>query len=177
MRRLCFLAVLFVVCGCVAGERCRAQNILEACLRMQQLQFKSCEYDDWKCKCHAQKKILTCYDNCPDSENRTLQEMQVQVYCAPMNGKEFNSDLIDRMTRPARIVADDQMPARSSDKDAAPQPAPSAPPPPKPTSNDESNKAERDKSNSNFSIIDDNAAVIGRVGNYCFAALLAAFLL
>ncbi|KAJ2549425.1 hypothetical protein EV175_004454, partial [Coemansia sp. RSA 1933] len=96
---------------------------------MQNLQFKKCEYDEWQCKCHAQKKILTCYDNCPDSENRTLQEMQVQIYCAAVNGKEYNSELIDRMTRPAKIVADEEQPthapeAKKNAQQKKQQPAP-----------------------------------------------------
>ncbi|KAJ2292438.1 hypothetical protein IWW55_005834, partial [Coemansia sp. RSA 2706] len=139
----------------VYAGHCRAQNILDACLRMQHLQFKSCEYDDWECKCHSQKKVLTCYDNCPDSENRTLQEMQVQVYCAPLNGKEFNNDMIDRMTRPAKIVADDQPPAHEPAKNAAPQPAPAPPPAPKPSDDD---KNVRERSDKNFSLVNDNAA-------------------
>ncbi|KAJ2370722.1 hypothetical protein H4S01_000101 [Coemansia sp. RSA 2610] len=155
MRRTWFLALLCLAGRAVYAGHCRAQNILDACLRMQHLQFKSCEYDDWECKCHSQKKVLTCYDNCPDSENRTLQEMQVQVYCAPLNGKEFNNDMIDRMTRPAKIVADDQPPAHEPAKNAAPQPAPAPPPAPKPSDDD---KNVRERSDKNFSLVNDNAA-------------------
>ncbi|KAJ2734573.1 hypothetical protein IW152_002230 [Coemansia sp. BCRC 34962] len=111
----------------VAASSCRAQNILDACLSMQNKQFKMCNYDNWECKCLSQKKILTCYDNCPDAENRTLQEMQVQIYCAALGGREFNSEMMDRMTRPARILADDQPPPTQEAKPQAPPPlAPAA---------------------------------------------------
>ncbi|KAJ1666315.1 hypothetical protein IW140_005203 [Coemansia sp. RSA 1813] len=104
---------------------------------MQNVQFKQCEYDNWQCKCHGQKKILTCYDNCPDSENRTLQEMQVQIYCAAVNGKEYNSELIDRMTRPAKIVADEEQQAPPTHAPGANKDSPKKPaPPPTQTSND-----------------------------------------
>ncbi|KAJ2711958.1 hypothetical protein H4R19_003000 [Coemansia spiralis] len=71
---------------------------------MQQLQFKSCDYDAWQCKCHGQKKILTCYDNCPSLEARTLQEMQVEVFCGPLNGKIYDKETIDKMMRPAKLT-------------------------------------------------------------------------
>ncbi|KAJ2893181.1 hypothetical protein IWW38_002949 [Coemansia aciculifera] len=109
------------------ANTCRAQNILDACLSMQSKQFKMCDYDNWECKCHSQKKILTCYDNCPDAENRTLQEMQVQIYCAALGGREFNSEMMDRMTRPARILADDQPPPTQAAAAAPPPPPPQAP--------------------------------------------------
>ncbi|KAJ2777592.1 hypothetical protein H4R18_005082 [Coemansia javaensis] len=98
---------------CVGGQggaaaQCRAQNILDACLRMQRRAFRSCQYDAWQCKCHAQKKILTCYDNCPEAEARTLQEMQVEVFCAALSGKELDSSMIDRMTRAIKLGSDQQ---------------------------------------------------------------------
>ncbi|KAI8321153.1 hypothetical protein GQ54DRAFT_312029 [Martensiomyces pterosporus] len=111
----------------MAGSGCRAQNILEACLVMQQRQFKGCEYDNWECKCSSQKKILTCYDNCPDSESRTIQEIQVQIFCGALNGREYNSELMDRMTRPAKIEADEQAPSVVPQSQAAAPPPPSQP--------------------------------------------------
>ncbi|KAJ2354620.1 hypothetical protein GGF43_003156 [Coemansia sp. RSA 2618] len=88
--------------------------------------------------------------------------MQVQVYCSPLNGKEMNSEVLDRMTRPARNVADDQPeshpPAKKADPQPAPAPAPPPPPAAKPTSDEDWGKKARDKSNSNFSLVNDNAA-------------------
>ncbi|KAJ2294495.1 hypothetical protein IW141_000336 [Coemansia sp. RSA 355] len=161
-------------------KQCRAQNILDACLRMQHLQFKSCDFDAWQCKCHGQKKILTCYDNCPDLEERTLQEMQVQVFCAPLNDKELNSEIIDRMTRPAKVVAEDQPTAHPAAKKADPAPAPAPAPAPKPTSDDDWSKGARDKSNSNFSLVNDNAAAISKqtvsFGQAAVALIIAALI-
>ncbi|KAJ2670923.1 hypothetical protein GGI25_005675 [Coemansia spiralis] len=135
---------------------------------MQNLQFKKCEYDDWECKCHSQKKVLTCYDNCPDSENRTLQEMQVQIYCAAVNGKEYNRELIDRMTRPAKIVADEdqQAPTHAPVNNAGSQkPAAPAPPPPQPQTHTPASKGLNDeplikekRHGNNYSLVDSNAA-------------------
>ncbi|KAJ2004696.1 hypothetical protein GGI04_002518 [Coemansia thaxteri] len=117
-----------------------------------------CAYDNWECKCHSQKKIMTCYDNCPDAENRTLQEMQVQIYCAALSGKGYNSELIDRMTRPAKVVADDQPPPTHA---AAPQ----APPPAAPPKANDADDAwaggrggGRGLGNGNVSIVRDDAA-------------------
>ncbi|KAJ1735210.1 hypothetical protein LPJ61_000668 [Coemansia biformis] len=124
MHGLGVLAALCMVCRCMAAGPCRAQNILDACLRMQQLQFKSCQYDEWQCKCHGQKKILTCYDNCPKLEARTLQEMQVEVFCAPLNGKIFDSEMIDKMTRPVKLANAHHPTAASSA--SAPQPTSSS---------------------------------------------------
>ncbi|KAJ2161744.1 hypothetical protein GGF46_001248 [Coemansia sp. RSA 552] len=125
---------------------------------MQNKQFEHCMYDEWECKCHGQKKILTCYDNCPESENRTLQEMQVQVYCAALNGKELGSAAIDRMTRAARGVADDDAEEeRPTSAPAQPGPAPPPPPAAKPSSDDADwDKAAKDKDG--FSLVNDNAA-------------------
>ncbi|KAJ2035689.1 hypothetical protein H4S03_004139 [Coemansia sp. S3946] len=120
-----------------------------------------CDYDNWECKCHSQKKILTCYDNCPDAENRTLQEMQVQIYCAALGGREFNSEMMDRMTRPARIVVDDQPPPTQA---AIPQAPPPPPPPPvaPPRNNDEWGAADRGgasgQAGGNVVVVNDNAA-------------------
>ncbi|KAJ1799519.1 hypothetical protein LPJ59_001766 [Coemansia sp. RSA 2399] len=145
---------------------------------MQNLQFKKCEYDEWQCKCHAQKKILTCYDNCPDSENRTLQEMQVQIYCAAVNGKEYNSELIDRMTRPAKVVADEEQqgppthapePKKDSQKPA---------PPPAQTPNDKKINDEPlmkggGRDGNDFSVI-NNAAIDKVFGLISAVALILA---
>ncbi|KAJ2441051.1 Phospholipase D1 [Coemansia sp. RSA 2424] len=151
----------------VQAGTCRAQNILDACLSMQSKQFKMCDYDNWECKCHSQKKILTCYDNCPDDENRTLQEMQVQIYCAALGGREFNSEMMDRMTRPARILADDQPPPTQAAAAAKPQ-SPPPPPPPvaAPKDNDDAwgagghGGARGQGGGGNVSIISDNAAAV-----------------
>ncbi|KAJ2337551.1 Phospholipase D1 [Coemansia sp. RSA 2681] len=150
----------------VRAGTCRAQNILDACLSMQSKQFKMCDYDNWECKCHSQKKILTCYDNCPDDENRTLQEMQVQIYCAALGGREFNSEMMDRMTRPARILADDQPPPTQAAAAAAKPQSPPPPPPPAaaPKDNDDAwgagghGGARGQSGGGNVSIISDNAA-------------------
>ncbi|KAJ2847707.1 Phospholipase D1 [Coemansia erecta] len=165
----------------LASKQCRAQNILEACLAMQNKQYKQCAFDDWECKCHGQKKILVCYDNCPDSENRTLQEMQVQIFCAAVNGKEYNSELIDRMTRPARIVADDAGPptmAPEQPKGAAPAPADK----PQANKDDEGDEgAHRDKRRggvghgSNFSVVDDSGAASIVCKGFKSASAIAAF--
>ncbi|KAJ2840295.1 hypothetical protein FBU31_000531 [Coemansia sp. 'formosensis'] len=117
-----------------------------------------CDYDNWECKCHSQKKILTCYDNCPDAENRTLQEMQVQIYCAALGGREYNSEMMDRMTRPARILADDQPPPTQA---AQPQAPPPPPPPPVAPSKNESEwgaGARGGQGGGNVVVVNDNAA-------------------
>ncbi|KAJ2066633.1 Phospholipase D1 [Coemansia sp. S2] len=146
----------------VHANTCRAQNILDACLSMQNKQFKMCDYDNWECKCHSQKKILTCYDNCPDAENRTLQEMQVQIYCAALGGREFNSEMMDRMTRPARIVVDDQPPPTQAAMPQAPPPPPPPPPVAPPRNNDEWGAAGRGgasgQAGGNVVVVNDNAA-------------------
>ncbi|KAJ2409488.1 hypothetical protein GGI10_004690, partial [Coemansia sp. RSA 2530] len=55
--------------------------------------------------------------------------MQVQIYCAALGGREFNSEMMDRMTRPARILADDQPPpTQEARAQAPPPPAPVASP-------------------------------------------------
>ncbi|KAJ2813766.1 hypothetical protein H4S07_000433 [Coemansia furcata] len=117
-----------------------------------------CDYDNWECKCHSQKKILTCYDNCPDAENRTLQEMQVQIYCAALGGREYNSEMMDRMTRPARILADDQPPPTQA---AQPQAPPPPPPPPVAPSKNEGEwgaGARGGQGGGNVVVVNDNAA-------------------
>ncbi|KAJ2718412.1 hypothetical protein GGI07_005772 [Coemansia sp. Benny D115] len=146
---------------------CRAQNILEACLAMQHKQMRACAYDNWECKCHAQKKVLTCYDNCPESENRTLQEMQVQVYCMAVDGRGYDSDVVDRMTRaPTDSDRSQQAPANDSKKQASPPPPPPPPPaapqaPPKDDLYDidgRGNKRSGNRGSSNYSLVDDIGA-------------------
>ncbi|KAJ1932514.1 hypothetical protein FBU59_006344 [Linderina macrospora] len=121
------VAVLFLLSffGTARAGYCRAQHILEACLAQQTRQFKMCEYDNWSCKCSSQKKILTCYDNCPDSESRTTQEMQVQIFCGAARGKDYNENLLEHLTKPAKAGV--ELPATTSAQPATPVP------PPKPT--------------------------------------------
>ncbi|KAJ2396194.1 hypothetical protein GGI23_004004 [Coemansia sp. RSA 2559] len=145
---------------------------------MQNLQFKKCEYDEWQCKCHAQKKILTCYDNCPDSENRTLQEMQVQIYCAAVNGKEYNSELIDRMTRPAKIVADEEQQGPPTHAPEEKKDSQKPAPPPAQTSNDKKLDDEPlvkggGRDGNNFSVI-NNASMDKVFGLMSAVALILA---
>ncbi|KAJ1787116.1 Sec1 domain-containing protein 2 [Coemansia sp. RSA 2167] len=66
------------------------------------------------------------------------------------------------MTRPAKVVAEDQPTAHPAAKKADPAPAPAPAPAPKPTSDDDWSKGARDKSNSNFSLVNDNAAAISK---------------
>ncbi|KAJ1723697.1 hypothetical protein LPJ53_001978 [Coemansia erecta] len=183
-------ALLLLASSVQASKQCNAQHILDACLVMQQKHYKSCAYDDWECKCHSQKKILVCYDNCPDSENRTLQEMQVQIFCAAVNGKEYNSELIDRMTRPARIVADDPQPTRVEPEQQQQQQPP--PPPRAPADADRDDdgvfggrasgrKGAGGGHGSNFSLVDDNSAgaidSVTGARSAMAAALIAAYII
>ncbi|KAJ1729133.1 Phospholipase D1 [Coemansia sp. Benny D160-2] len=174
---MCVMVCVLWLGQTAAAGACRAQNILTACLNMQSLQFKKCEYDDWQCKCHGQKKILTCYDNCPDSENRTLQEMQVQIYCAAVNGKEYNSELIDRMTRPAKIIADEDQQAQPTHAPEVNKNAQNSPPP-KQTSearrlNDDPLAKGSGRDESNFSVL-NNAPVAKGIGGVSIVASVIA---
>ncbi|KAJ2697312.1 hypothetical protein FB645_005947 [Coemansia sp. IMI 203386] len=183
---LMYAAVLLMVGQhtALASKQCRAHNILDACLVMQQKQYKQCAFDDWECKCHSQKKILVCYDNCPDSENRTLQEMQVQIFCAAVNGKEYNSELIDRMTRPARVVADDPGPPTQA---AEPPKGAAAAPGEKPQASKDddgddglggrgSGRKGSGGHGSNFSVVDDDGAASVVGASFKSAATIAAAL-
>ncbi|PIA15435.1 hypothetical protein COEREDRAFT_9371 [Coemansia reversa NRRL 1564] len=100
--------------------------------------------------------------------------MQVQVFCASLSGNGFNSEMIDRMTRAAKIVANDQGPPTH-----APANNPPAPQAPKPTStaDDDSwnrgKKGANGKDNSGFSVINDDAAASTHTANH---AMLVAIL-
>ncbi|KAF2740698.1 hypothetical protein EJ04DRAFT_507723 [Polyplosphaeria fusca] len=63
------------------GGSCQAQNIVDACREGIQSQIDSCKANDWICLCDNYTNLLTCYNNCPDSNERPPVQNQVTQYC------------------------------------------------------------------------------------------------
>ena len=60
---------------------CAAQNIVDACREGIQKQVDACKANDWMCLCDNYTNLLTCYNNCPDSNERPPVQNQVTSYC------------------------------------------------------------------------------------------------
>jgi cobalamin biosynthesis Mg chelatase CobN len=62
-------------------DTCQAQNIVDACLNTIQSQIDACDPNDWICLCDQYTNKLTCWNNCPDSNERPPVQNQVTQYC------------------------------------------------------------------------------------------------
>jgi hypothetical protein len=64
-----------------ATGSCAAQNIVDACKTSIQSQIDKCEANDWICLCDNYTNLLTCYNNCPGSNQAPPVQNQVTQYC------------------------------------------------------------------------------------------------
>lgn len=64
-----------------SSSECQAQNIVDACRAGIETQIEKCEGTDWICLCDNYSNLLTCYNNCPDSNERPPVQNQVTQYC------------------------------------------------------------------------------------------------
>jgi hypothetical protein len=67
-----------------SSDVCEAQNIVDACVSGYSKRISDCEANsnDWICLCDVYKDKLTCYNNCPDSNERPPVQNQVTQFCA-----------------------------------------------------------------------------------------------
>ncbi|KAF2872471.1 hypothetical protein BDV95DRAFT_569812 [Massariosphaeria phaeospora] len=63
-------------------SECEAQNIVDVCSASIQKQVDACDANDWMCLCDNYTALLTCYDNCPKSDDRAPVQTQVTQFCA-----------------------------------------------------------------------------------------------
>ncbi|KAF2652476.1 hypothetical protein K491DRAFT_695557 [Lophiostoma macrostomum CBS 122681] len=59
-----------------------AQDIVDACVKSIQAQVDACKDNDWVCLCENYQSLLTCYNNCPSSDDRSPVQNEVTQYCA-----------------------------------------------------------------------------------------------
>jgi len=64
-----------------SSSGCQAQNIVDACRKTIQGQIDSCKDNDWICLCEQYTNLLTCYNNCPESNERPPVQNQVTSFC------------------------------------------------------------------------------------------------
>ncbi|PSN64017.1 hypothetical protein BS50DRAFT_95456 [Corynespora cassiicola Philippines] len=64
-----------------SSSDCQAQNIVDACIEGYQSRIEDCSANDWICLCDVYNDVLTCYNNCPDSNERPPVQNQVTQYC------------------------------------------------------------------------------------------------
>ncbi|KAF3039210.1 hypothetical protein E8E12_008226 [Didymella heteroderae] len=62
---------------------CAAQNIVDACVSGYKGRIDACNKNgnDWICLCDVYTDVLTCYNNCPDSKDRSPVQNQVTSFC------------------------------------------------------------------------------------------------
>ncbi|KAF9693561.1 hypothetical protein EKO04_008136 [Ascochyta lentis] len=66
-----------------ASDTCQAQSIVDACVAGYQDRIEKCNdnSNDWICLCDVYTYVLTCYNNCPDSNEKPPVQNQVTQYC------------------------------------------------------------------------------------------------
>jgi hypothetical protein len=62
-------------------DKCDAQNIVDACKATIQTEVDKCKGNDWICLCDNYTNLLTCYNNCPDSAEKSPVQNQVTQFC------------------------------------------------------------------------------------------------
>lgn len=65
------------------ADKCAAQNIVDACVSGYKARIDACNKNgnDWICLCDVYTDVLTCYNNCPDSNERSPVSNQVTSFC------------------------------------------------------------------------------------------------
>ena len=81
-------ATVFTVALSAAGfaaaqKKCDAQNIVDTCVAGYQSRIEACQKggNDFICLCDVYRDVLVCYNNCPDSQDRSPVQNQVTSYC------------------------------------------------------------------------------------------------
>ncbi|KAI8934034.1 hypothetical protein NX059_008802 [Plenodomus lindquistii] len=66
-----------------AQDKCDAQNILDACVSGYKSRIDACNEkpNDFICLCDTYTDVLVCYNNCPDSNEKSPVQNQVTQYC------------------------------------------------------------------------------------------------
>jgi hypothetical protein len=83
MRSTLLLAGAAAFASTALAADCAAQNIVDACVTGYQARIDACNKkgNDWICLCDVYTDVLTCYNNCPDSNERSPVQNQVTSYC------------------------------------------------------------------------------------------------
>ncbi|KAJ4378220.1 hypothetical protein N0V86_005920 [Didymella sp. IMI 355093] len=83
MRSTLLLAGAAAFASTAFAADCAAQNIVDACVSGYQARIDACNKNgnDWICLCDVYTDVLTCYNNCPDSNERSPVQNQVTSYC------------------------------------------------------------------------------------------------
>ena len=58
-----------------------SNSIVDACKTSIQGQIDDCKDNDWICLCAQYTNLLTCYNNCPNSPDRSPVQNEVTQYC------------------------------------------------------------------------------------------------
>ncbi|EDU47051.1 gpi anchored serine-threonine rich protein [Pyrenophora tritici-repentis] len=66
-----------------AQQKCDAQNIVDTCVSGYQARIEACQKkgNDFICLCDVYRDVLVCYNNCPNSNERSPVENTVTSYC------------------------------------------------------------------------------------------------
>ncbi|KAF2273219.1 uncharacterized protein EI97DRAFT_164563 [Westerdykella ornata] len=79
--RLAAVTLLASAAFVAAQSKCDAQNILDACKVQYQNRINACKPNDYICYCEEYTNLDTCYNNCPNSDERPPVKNQVTQYC------------------------------------------------------------------------------------------------
>ncbi|KAF2461455.1 hypothetical protein BDY21DRAFT_368673 [Lineolata rhizophorae] len=71
---------------------CEAQNIVDSCLATTQIQVDGCDANDWQCLCDAYEQVVTCWNNCPNSDQAFGDEQTKTSYCNAAEAQNPSSD-------------------------------------------------------------------------------------
>jgi len=104
-----------------ATGACAAQNIVDACKKTIQGQIDDCGANDWVCLCDQYTNLLTCYNNCPGSPDRSPVQNQVTSFCnaaAPIKSASSASAASAAPTKSAKESSSPDATATSADTSA-----------------------------------------------------------
>lgn len=64
-----------------SSSSCQAQFIVDQCLKDQQSRVDACGSNEWVCLCQVYTDIMTCWNNCPDSDAASGDASSKTSYC------------------------------------------------------------------------------------------------
>ncbi|CDS07432.1 hypothetical protein LRAMOSA01381 [Lichtheimia ramosa] len=61
---------------------CPAQNVFEQCKQNEDNYLKTCTQNDYACLCKWQTQKVSCWDTCPNDNQKGIEESLMTTYCS-----------------------------------------------------------------------------------------------
>ncbi|KAL1929045.1 hypothetical protein VTP01DRAFT_2104 [Rhizomucor pusillus] len=106
-RLLVLVSALVSLAGLASAQtaNCAAAVVFNQCLQNEDNYLKGCKDQDYACLCKWSKAKFSCWDNCPNDNQRGIQESLVQTYCSVAGVNATSSSAAPSATSASSSIA------------------------------------------------------------------------